>query len=495
MGNGPGGLVDYIDLFRSEPLVQGGLVWEWANHGLLKKEGDLEYYAYGGDFGDEPNDADFIMDGLLLSDHTPMPSLAEYAKVIQPVTVKLNEGGDKMVVVNHYDFLDLGRLDATWHLVQDSDGNGTESKSLELPGVPAGENRTVDLPFDKGSLTQDAWLTVEFKLKQGTKWADEGHVVAWDQLYFQASSQRRARASTSVEKLLVNRQGGAEPERNGTKLQVDIGSSQFGFDLLQGNVTWSVDGVDLLQRGPELSFCRALTQNDMGGGGDGDPWAQARVCEMHTQVRDVTWESSGDGLAVMYHVWFAPKVLEWGADAILTYTVSESSLRVRAKGEFVGESQPEVLPRIGLMAVLPKSFDKAAWFGRGPGESYRDSKQAGRVGRHESTVEDLFQYYDYPQENGNREDARWLRLTSGPVTLDARRGEGAGSTFSFTAKRYMPGDLDAALHPHELTPLDFTVLNLDYETNGLGTASCGPGPFEEYRCFTKAFDFSFDLSV
>lgn len=151
MGNGPGGLKEYIELFRSEPLFQGGLVWEWNNHGLLKKEGDLEYYAYGGDFGDEPNDADFVMDGLTLSNHTPMPSILEYAKIIQPVSVALTEDAKQMVVINHYDFVDLGGLDASWHVVQD--GKTTETQGLELPRIPAGENRTVDLPLDRTTLS------------------------------------------------------------------------------------------------------------------------------------------------------------------------------------------------------------------------------------------------------------------------------------------------------------------------------------------------------
>ncbi|KAF5548239.1 beta-galactosidase [Fusarium mexicanum] len=116
MGNGPDGLVEYIDLFRTEPLSQGGLVWEWSNHGLLKKEENVTFYAYGGDFGDEPNDDDFIMDGLVLSDHSPMPSLKEYTKVIQLVSVHLAKNGSAMMVVNHYDFSDLSRLDVSWQV-------------------------------------------------------------------------------------------------------------------------------------------------------------------------------------------------------------------------------------------------------------------------------------------------------------------------------------------------------------------------------------------
>ena len=112
MGNGPGGLEEYVGLFRSEALLQGGFVWEWSNHGLLHEKDGIKYYAYGGDFGDEPNDGDFIMDGLVLSDHTPMPSLAEYTKVIQPISVSLADDVRRMVIANWYDFSDLSHLEA-----------------------------------------------------------------------------------------------------------------------------------------------------------------------------------------------------------------------------------------------------------------------------------------------------------------------------------------------------------------------------------------------
>ncbi|GKT58064.1 beta-galactosidase/beta-glucuronidase [Colletotrichum tofieldiae] len=492
MGNGPGGLKEYIELFRSEPLIQGGLVWEWSNHGLLKKEGDLEYYAYGGDFGDEPNDADFIMDGLVLSDHTPMPSLNDYAKAIQPVTVKLSEDGLQMVVTNHYDFLDVTELDASWHVIQDGK-DPTTPRALELPSIPAGEQHTVNLPTGNSSFSDEAWITVEFALKNDTVWAEKAHVVAWDQLHLNALAvtNRTRRYAPSVQ----TRQSqvfGVKQER--THLKVDNGDVSFDFDLLQGNVTWKVNDIDVFQRGPELFFYRALTQNDAAYWGDGPIWEEERVGSMHTQVRDVRWQEGYDGFTINYKVRVAPKALEWGAEADLTYTVSSGGLTVHARGDFVG-NVTEVLPRIGLMAVLPIEFDEVAWFGRGPGENYKDTKEGCRIGRYESTVEDLFTHYDYPQENGNREDLRWLQVTNdkGGVTLNVKRAE--PEPFSFTALRYMPYDLDDAEHPHDLKPLNMTVLHLDYDNNGIGSATVGPRPFEQYRCYTEPFDFTFDLSI
>ncbi|KAJ5165419.1 uncharacterized protein N7500_007249 [Penicillium coprophilum] len=501
MGNGPGGLKDYIELFRTEPLVQGGFVWEFNNHGILKKEDNASYYAYGGDFGDTPNDGDFIMDGLVLSDHTPMPSMGEYAKNIQPVTMNLTADSTQLVITNHYDFIDLSGLRPKWHLVQDGKKT-TESQELKLPTIPAGESRKVDLPLKKADLPKESWIIVEFLLDEDKVWAKKGHVVAWDQAYLAgpsvSPSQRR---SNAVARKVDGGIKLSQPKK--TRLEVQSGTSTFGFDLLRGNVTWNVDGTEIFQRGPELSLYRAQTQNDKANAGDGPKWDAAYVDLVHTQVRDVTWQQTNNGdVKVHYKVWVAPKVWDWGAQADLVYTISaddKAPLRLQVKGEFSGDNTPTVLPRIGLMSVLPQAFNEVSWFGRGPGESYPDSKQACRMGEYQSSVDDLFTYYDYPQENGNREDLRWVQIGNKEkgVTLDARRSDGQGekSAFSFTARRYMPQDLDVATHPHDLKPLDMTVLHLDYANNGLGSATVGPTAFEPYKCHAEPFDFTFDFSI
>lgn len=120
MGNGPGGLSDYVKAFRREKLLQGGFIWEWANHGLLTKDGDGHpYYAYGGDFGDAPNDADFVLDGMLWSDHTPNPGLVEYKKVIEPITVERLEQPGKLTIRNHLFFVSSSFLSCFWSVTEE----------------------------------------------------------------------------------------------------------------------------------------------------------------------------------------------------------------------------------------------------------------------------------------------------------------------------------------------------------------------------------------
>lgn len=110
MGNGPGWLQEYQDMFRKYKRLQGGFIWEWANHGLLHEKG---FYAYGGDFGDEPNDHTFVMDGLCNSEHNPTPGLIELKKVFQPVKFEVDDA-DRIMITNEYDFVDLGHLDGSY---------------------------------------------------------------------------------------------------------------------------------------------------------------------------------------------------------------------------------------------------------------------------------------------------------------------------------------------------------------------------------------------
>jgi beta-galactosidase len=157
------------------------------------------------------------------------------------------------------------------------------------------------------------------------------------------------------------------------------------------------------------------------------------------------------------------------------------------------ETTPRTLPRLGLTMSLADSFDSCTWFGRGPGESYKDKKDSNKIGHNSSTVADLFTNYGYPQENGNRTDTRWVRLQSKAAGLSVEAT--ITSPFNFTARHYRVQALDGAKHLHELRPIKETILHLDYDQNGLGSGSCGPGPWEPYRLISGPFDFTTSLRL
>ncbi|KAG9255786.1 putative beta-galactosidase [Emericellopsis atlantica] len=485
MGNGPGGLLDYIEAFRTEPLLQGGFIWEWCNHGLLKKEGNLEYYAYGGDFGDYPNDGDFVMDGMTWSTHKANPGLVEYKKVIEPVTVTI-EGND-LKIRNHYDFIDLSHLEATWHIVSPNAEDSSQVHPLELPTIKGGETGTVKVPTQVSTENVAKYLTINFVLRNDTKWAKKGHEVAWAQVPL--ANIPKTNALITVDAKGQDGQSSVR-EKNG-RLYISLagGSRHCTYDLIRGNFAWSDEKGEVITKGPELSLYRAQTQNDVGESGDGPIWDRFRVPSARMQVRSATWTEKNGVVQIVSKVRVAPKVLEWRCNATMTYTITGQAVEIDTEGDFSGTC-PELIPRIGLTMSLPKSYDQAEWFGRGAGESYRDKKAASRFGHWKATVDELYTPYEWPQENGNRTDTRWVRVGAsapgGGTPLLVELGE----PFDFSLRKHSLEDLDKCKHPHELTPLDETVLNLDHIQHGIGTGSCGPAPWEHNRLKPGPFKFT-----
>ncbi|KAK7420339.1 hypothetical protein QQX98_002762 [Neonectria punicea] len=261
MGNGPGGLEDYVATFRSEPLLQGAFIWEWCNHGLLKREGKTLYHAYGGDFNDHPNDGDFVLDGMVWSDHTDNPGLTEYKKAIEPVSVRI--GGHELEIKSHYHFKDLTHLSASWRLVKES--GKTDLFDPELPEIKPDRSVRIDVPVGFEEKTEDTWLEISFRLKHATAWAEEGHEVAWSQLplFNEHSLPLCHTLEPGASLTIVEKQG---------RLFISTTSFQtlFTFDLVRGTLQWSHEKGPIITKGPELGLFRALTQNDAGFGGDGE---------------------------------------------------------------------------------------------------------------------------------------------------------------------------------------------------------------------------------
>lgn len=488
MGNGPGGLADYVAAFRSEPLLQGGYIWEWCNHGLLTKTDDgTEFYAYGGDFGDFPSDADFVMDGMVFSDHSENPGLTEYKKAIEPITVE--QQGSKLLIRSHYDFVDSAHLEASWCITTDS-GN-TEAQEWLIPNVQPGGSLLVDPPKSLDDTGVEGWLTISFRLRKACEWAPSGHEVAFSQILL---AHQRDWALAPHAQALPPSQALEVFESSGT-LHISSKSfdSVFTYDLARGDLTWSTSAAQILKQGPELGLYRAATQNDRGRRGNGPVWKELLLDKAQMHVKDCRWKVQNDGtIQIETDVRVAPPVLNWACNATLVYTVTPSGVNINVKGSFSG-AYPEFMARLGLTMALPVEFDSVTWFGRGPGESYLDKKDSARFGRWSSSMKEMQTAYEFPQENGNKMDTRWATVWSSRagVGLEARMT----SPFSFSFREHSINELDKAQHPHELCKGNKHWLNIDYAQHGLGSGSCGPQPFEGYRLRSGPFEFSASLRL
>ncbi|MES5818736.1 glycoside hydrolase family 2 TIM barrel-domain containing protein [Streptomyces sp. RG80] len=462
MGNGPGGIADYQELFEKYDRIQGGFIWEWIDHGI--KHPELGY-AYGGDFGEELHDGNFVCDGLIFPDRTPTPGLVEYKKVIEPV--RFEGDADTVRVTNGYDFADLSGLAFEWSY--EVEGESVESGSLAVPGLNPGETAEVKLPEPPSDTrgAESRW-TVRALLASDTSWAPKGHVVAWGQFPVTAR-QSPSVAATDGPAL-------GEGER-----QITLGPA--AFDARTGALR-SIGGVSV--EGLRLDVWRATTDNDEGADWqthtrNADLWRTLGLHRMQHRLDAV--ELSDDTLTVRTRV--APAAREVGLAT--EYRWTSDGNRVKLTVAVTPEGDWTVpLPRLGIRFALAEA-DAVEWFGGGPGEAYPDTRAASIVGRWRSTVDGLQTPYVRPQENGARADVRWAELGGLRIEGDPE--------FWFTARRWTTEQLDAATHRTDLTPGEKVWVNLDHGQHGIGSQSCGPGPLPRYHLRAEPAEFSFVFST
>ncbi len=468
MGNGPGGLSEYQELFERHPRCQGGFVWEWIDHGLRQRTPDGgERFAYGGDFGEPLHDGPFVADGLLLPDRTPSPGLLEFKKVIEPVRIAGDAATGRLSVANLHDFRDLSHLAFPWTV--EEEGVPVAEGVLEIAATAAGETTAVALP-ELPATHGETWLTVRAVLAAAEPWAPAGHEVAWGQL------QVRAPAAPSAG-------GGGEPVADGDGA-LSLGPGRF--DPATG-VLRRLGDLEL--DGPRLDVWRAPTDNDTGMHGPEQLEAAWRARGLHrARHRVLAIEPGPAGLVVRTRVGMGAS----DAGLLTTSTWSADADGLLLTVEVVPEGEWALpLPRLGLRLALPAGLDRLKWFGRGPGEAYRDTRRAARVGRFARSVDELQTPYVHPQENGNRTEVRWATLTDAAGA--GLRVEGRPH-IEVTARRWTSEDLAAATHTPELVPRDRVWINLDHAQQGIGTASCGPGVLPQHRLEAVPTTFVLRLS-
>ncbi|KAI1109952.1 beta-galactosidase [Nemania sp. NC0429] len=520
MGNGPGNIKEYVDAFYKYETLQGGFIWEWANHGLLKRDDETgeKFYAYGGDFGDVPNDGNFVMDGLLFSDHTPTPGLIEYKKAIEPVKVVSHTEGT-ITIVNRYDFVTLDHLEASYVVLEEGKPIYTKG-TIEIPkGIKPGQTAELSL-FEGlgylGSFFREKVIQVVFRQREASSpLVPAGHEVAFEE--YVIYEQPFIRSKNKGELVIKD---------TPTLITIESSTATWTFSPIHGVIrSFKKNGTEFLATSPSVTFYRAQTDNDFPQ--DGVDWKQTLLHLGSSRTRRSSWGAVGDNddgstFVVQVQQRFAPPVYSWSIDLDITYTFqANGSVSIRVKGEPKGENRPRTLPRIGLAFELPSTWAGSAaeegakkekkkpitWYGRGPGESYADKKLSQRLGEYSvSSVDELWTDYEFPQEGGNRTDTRWVRFAHAEsgAEVTARFVDDSSSPeegerrrlFDFSASHYRVPDVEAAKHPHELRrkKTENVVLRLDAAHHGLGSGSCGPKTRDEYALLTSPFEFEVVLS-
>lgn len=487
MGNGPGNLKDYQDLVYAHDKLQGGFVWEWFDHGIESfTESGEKYYRYGGDFGDDPSNKDFCIDGLIMPDRTPSPGLYEYKKVIEPITTTAVDIQKGIInLLSRYDFANLDRFNLVYKVMEDD--VILQTGFMSVPSIEARANKDITLPYDLSAIKVKPgahyYVNISYQLREDTSYASSGHELATAQ--FELPLYK--------EGIMVRPEGILNVEKEHTTLHVKGANFSLDFNLVNGNLMNIVrDGMQVLSKGPRLTLWRAPISNDME---IIDKLKKVYFLHLeHEVVMNIDYHMEGNILKVEVDTINSTTNSAWHFKTKYVYTVCPSGdILIDVEGTPSGrvDLAPDMLPRIGVSMHLDKSMEHVRYFGMGPGENYTDSKEAAQMGLYANTVDGLFTNYVIPQENGNHMGCKWVSMTNdrGMGLLASTEGD-----FNFSASWYEDKDLDDAKHTCDLVKRDYIVFNVDYKQNALGTNSCGQWQLDKYRAKFEDFKLSFRLT-
>lgn len=487
MGNGPGNLKDYQDLVYAHDKLQGGFVWEWFDHGIESfTESGEKYYRYGGDFGDDPSNKDFCIDGLIMPDRTPSPGLYEYKKVIEPITTTAVDIQKGIInLLSRYDFANLDRFNLVYKVIEDD--VILQTGFMAVPSIEARANKDITLPYDLSTIKVKPgahyYVNISYQLREDTSYASSGHELATAQ--FELPLYK--------EGIVVRPEGILNVEKEHTTLHVKGANFSLDFNLVNGNLMNIVrDGMQVLSKGPRLTLWRAPISNDME---IIDKLKKVYFLHLeHEVVMNIDYHMEGNILKVEVDTINSTTNSAWHFKTKYVYTVCPSGdILIDVEGTPSGrvDLAPDMLPRIGVSMHLDKSMEHVRYFGMGPGENYADSKEAAQMGLYANTVDGLFTNYVIPQENGNHMGCKWVSMTNdrGMGLLASTEGD-----FNFSASWYEDKDLDDAKHTCDLVKRDYIVFNVDYKQNALGTNSCGQWQLDKYRAKFEDFKLSFRLT-
>jgi beta-galactosidase len=501
MGNSLGNFQDYWDVIEKYDALQGGFIWDWVDQGILvRTEDGQEYWAYGGDFGpdDVPSDGNFCLNGIVNPDRGIKPALLEVKKVYQNIGftgVDLEIG--ILEIQNKHAFLNLDQFNFEWKIR--SNGETLQQGVIENLELPPGKKSRINLAYQfdpQGK--QEYFLNIEASLKSSAGLLKEGIVLAREQFQLPYLGEETAR---------MHEMPALELLENETDITVSGSNFLIRFDPVQGEMTaFRYEGEELLLQGPVPNFWRAPIDNDLGN---------------YNYKRAGVWRNAGPDRELsavevlrddpgQVRILFAFNLKDAEGKSMArynsVYTVNGlGEVSISNDMEMIVEKFPD-LPRFGMNMIMPVAFDRLSWLGRGPHESYWDRKTSAFVDIYSASVADQYWPYIRPQENGNKEDVRWLALTNAAGTGIIFRGK---PLINFSTHHMLMEDFESTertdgrqssgvkplqRHTIDVVPRELTSVNIDYKQMGVGgDNSWGARTHPEYRLSDNKYSYTFRM--
>lgn len=468
MGNSGGNLQEYWDVIYADSSLTGAAIWEWVDQGLAKKKDgsplklsehpddyqlkDDEFWAYGGDFGDQPNDGNFSIKGLVASDRKPNPHYYEVQKVYQPVVFQLFNDKDITIrVTNRFDFLSLRNFDFEYEYT--SNGKPIQKGKFRCDNILPGTSSSIKLPLPQvaDTISSEMCLNIYAKLKSATLWAEEGFCIAREQFVIKQYQWTKV---LSAEKQVVI-------SESASQIELKTEAMTYTLDRKNGSlVSWKVNQQELLKGQLEPYFWKTPNDNQKQSGYSQDLGKWKKAAENRV-VKNVAISRQENLVSVIFEL-NLPTI---GANYTLNYQLNGTGkLQVEAAYTPLCDTIP-LIPKFGMRVRILDNFSTIDWYGRGPYENYPDRKTASLIGLYHSELENFVVPYPAPQDNANRCDVRWFSFSA----QNNQTIKVAGlQPLNFRAWPYTEDDLENTRHDYQLPKRDFINLNIDLNIHGVG---------------------------
>ncbi len=479
MGNSCGGLQDYWEVFESEPMAQGGCIWDWVDQSFrLIDENGKWYWAYGGDFGPDgvPSFGSFSGNGLVDASRVPRPHYYEAKRVYQYVKTTLKDEKNLVVTVkNWHDFTNLDAYTLHWSLVGD-DGRVVSSGTQQVACEPHG---SVDIALGKMKLPNDiceAYLNLEWTPNVATQFVSTDDVMAYDQFVIAVNEKYAPKGDLPQ---------GSSLKRNGCTISNDKVSVSFSPES-GALLSYKYDGREMLASPVELSLYRPATENDIKDKKGLNLWKAAGLDDYVQRVTEYKMKSNG----FEANVDIINNAGQTIGKARFVYNIDRKGI-IDISTRFTPDTAIiKSLPRVGLTFCMYAAMSrKVTYLGRGEHENYVD-RPTGMIGIYHTSPAEMFHCYMVPESTGNHIDTRW-------VAIDGGDGMGlkvdSDSPFQFSALPYTDKVIDAAKHLNDLISDGTTTIHIDAAQTGVGTATCGPGVLEKYLLPIETYEFEFTI--
>ncbi len=486
MGNSMGNQREMFNLYENYPALAGEFIWDWKDQGLkvpVNGSSTETYWAYGGDFGDKPNDGNFCCNGLVFPDLSYSAKALNVKKIYQPIDFREVPGKTgHYILVSKLAQRQLDDLDVSWEIL--GDGIVRSSGTIGDVNLAPGESMEVDLsaPVTARDKTDAAEWFIRFSAKQreATPWADAGYEVANEQFQF-LDNQKDVYMPAETAALTVAQNGSS----------VTVTGNRFEAVFSQGTLSrYTYDGVMVISQPLKFNAFRLPTDNDKT---QTSMWDNMGLRLLTLSVGTWTVEEAADHQSVSLSITDTYKGTSPTAFTTQMQFVVMSDGAIVTSSIITPAQTNVVIPRMGFRLEMPRQYEQMAWLGRGPWDSYADRKESAHVGLYHSTVSDQMDKFVMPQEMGNKEEVRWLAVhdENRKGMLFVAPGKMAASTAHWRAENNYTNRNSRKKHPYEMSLVSATVVNLDAAMRALGNASCGPDVLDQYELKAHPTVFSF----